>query len=287
MLGHPALPVYLLDGEQPVIFDAGFSFAGELYTVAIEAVLGRRAPAYCLLTHSHFDHCGAAAALKDRYPEMKILASEKARQTLKRPNAIDLIRNLNQAAESYARSMGLVIQDPHPFRPFEVDGVLKEGNVIEVARGLVVETIETPGHTWDCMSYYIPSLRALISSEAAGQADSTGYIVSDCLADYDQYVASLQKLNRLTVDVLCLGHLYAYTGTDAKAYIPRSLHMCAAFRRLVEESLARTQGDIAQVMAHVRSIEYDGNPGPKQTEEAYMINLEARVKAVAKRMQLQ
>ena len=31
LLGHPAIPVYLLDGPSPVIFDAGFTILGDLY----------------------------------------------------------------------------------------------------------------------------------------------------------------------------------------------------------------------------------------------------------------
>lgn len=287
MLGHPAIPIYLLDGAQPVIFDAGFSFLGELYATEVKAVLGDRLPAFCLLTHSHFDHCGAVATLQQHFPGLKVLASAKAQQTLRRPNAIALIRDLNRAAEAYARDMGLVFDDNHPFQPFEVDQVLREGDRLDVSQGRSIEVIETPGHTWDCLSYYIPSLKALLSSEAAGQADSNGYIVSDCLVDYDQYLASIQKLSGLAIDLLGLGHLYVYTGDDARAYLQQSLNTCDEFRRLVEACLVQAQGDIQQVMARVRAIEYDNNSGPKQTEQAYLINLAARIKAVAKRMQSQ
>jgi hypothetical protein len=44
VVGHPAIPVYLLDGPQPVIFDAGFTLLGDLYTAEIEKILERRAP---------------------------------------------------------------------------------------------------------------------------------------------------------------------------------------------------------------------------------------------------
>lgn len=285
MLGHPAIPIYLLDGDRPVIFDAGFSFLGELYTAEVKSVLGDRAPSYCMLTHSHFDHCGAAATLKKRFPGLKILASKKAQQTLRRPNAIALIRDLNRAAEAYARDMGLVFEDDLDFQPFEVDEVLQEGDRLVVSEEQTVQVIETPGHTWDCLSYYLPSLKALLSSEAAGQADGNGYIVSDCLVDYGQYLASIQKMTRLDVDILGLGHLYVYTGTEARTYLQQSLRTCDDFRQLVEAGLKEAQGNIDQVMARVRAIEYDNNTGPKQTEIAYMINLEARIKAVAKQMQ--
>jgi len=126
-----------------------------------------------------------------------------------------------------------------------------------------------------------------MSSEAAGQAHSNGYIVSDCLADYDQYLASIMKMTHLEVNILGLGHLFVYTGADASAYLQRSLRACDEFRQIVESGLKQAQGDLRQVMASVRAIEYDNNSGPKQTEEAYMINLEARIKAVARQMRAQ
>ena len=36
MLGHPGVPVYLIDGDEPALFDAGFSCLGELYIQEIK-----------------------------------------------------------------------------------------------------------------------------------------------------------------------------------------------------------------------------------------------------------
>jgi len=45
-IGHPAIPVFLLDGVHPVIFDAGFAFLGELYTADIKKIIGNRQVEY-------------------------------------------------------------------------------------------------------------------------------------------------------------------------------------------------------------------------------------------------
>ena len=42
MVGHPAMPVYFLDGEKPVIFDAGLAFLDNLYTDGIREIIGNR-----------------------------------------------------------------------------------------------------------------------------------------------------------------------------------------------------------------------------------------------------
>ena len=52
LLGHPAIPVYLLDGSSPVIFDAGLTMFGQRYIEDIENILGERQPVYCFCTKS-------------------------------------------------------------------------------------------------------------------------------------------------------------------------------------------------------------------------------------------
>ncbi len=124
----------------------------------------------------------------------------------------------------------------------------------------------------------------MISSEAAGQPDRTGYIVSDCLLDYDQYFSSMKRLSLLDIEILCLGHLFVYTGDDAKKYLKESMLECERFRKLVELCLDEEDGDLDRVRIRIKKIEYDSNDGPKQPEPAYLLNLEARIKSVAKKM---
>lgn len=283
MLGNPAIPVYLLDGENPAVIDAGFSFLGHQYASAISEVLGSRTPAYCLLTHAHFDHCGSVSVLKSHFPQMKIVASEQAKAILSRPNAIELIRELNRASVKTVQRNGFSGDASVGFTPFEIDMTVKEGDMLKISPDLTIQVIETPGHTRDCLSYYVPEIKSLICSEATGIADPTGYIVSDCLADYDQYVNSMKKLELLDSDAICLAHRYAFTGADARNHIPRSLKYCDEFRNLVEICLAEEHGDVFRVMTRIKAVEYDDKQEPKQPEPAYLLNLEARIKAVGKR----
>jgi len=61
VIGLPDIPVYLLDGPVPVIFDAGCTALAHLYEIGIKEILGNRKPAFLFLTHSHFDHVGAVS----------------------------------------------------------------------------------------------------------------------------------------------------------------------------------------------------------------------------------
>jgi glyoxylase-like metal-dependent hydrolase (beta-lactamase superfamily II) len=285
MVGTPAMPVYLVDGEKPAIFDAGLAFLGKIYANGIRQILGRRNLQYCFLTHSHFDHCGSVSVLKKEFPGLKVVASENAKNVLSRPNALVLIRKLTQAAEPLAKSIGIELAEFERFEPFEVDVTLKDGEFVELSRDLTVQVIETPGHTRDCLSYFIPQKKVLFCSEAAGVPDETGYIVSEALVDFDQYYESMRRLSEVEYEVLCLGHRQALNGQDANNYFQKSMTQCRDFLNLVETSLIEKGGDVQKVIAQIKAIEYDPIQGPKQIEPAYLLNLEAKVKVIKKRLE--
>ena len=285
MVGPPAMPVYLLDGEKPAIFDAGLAFLGKIYADGIRQILGRRNLQYCFLTHSHFDHCGSVSVLKKEFPGLKVVASEKAKNVLGRPNALVLIRKLTLASEPLAKSIGIELAEFERFEPFEVDVTLKDGEFVELSRDLTVQALETPGHTRDCLSYFIPQKKILFCSEAAGVPDETGYIVSEALVDFDQYYESMRRLSEVEYEVLCLGHRQALNGQDANNYFQKSMTQCRDFLNLVETSLIEKGGDVQKVIALIKAIEYDPIQGPKQIEPAYLLNLEAKVKVIKKRLE--
>ncbi len=285
MVGTPAMPVYLVDGEKPAIFDAGLAFLGKIYADGIRQILGRRNLQYCFLTHSHFDHCGSVSVLKKEFPGLKVVASEKAKNVLGRPNALVLIRKLTRASEPLAKSIGIELAEFERFEPFEVDVTLKDGEFVELSRDLTVQVLETPGHTRDCLSYFIPQKKVLFCSEAAGVPDETGYIVSEALVDFDQYYESMRRLSEVEYEVLCLGHRQALNGQDANNYFQKSMTQCRDFLNLVETSLIEKGGDVQKVIAQIKAIEYDPIQGPKQIEPAYLLNLEAKVKVIKKRLE--
>ena len=71
VLGHSSVPVYLLDGPNPVLFDAGFSGLAFEYEKGIRDIIGSRSPSLLFLTHSHWDHIGSVAHFKRCWPGLK------------------------------------------------------------------------------------------------------------------------------------------------------------------------------------------------------------------------
>jgi glyoxylase-like metal-dependent hydrolase (beta-lactamase superfamily II) len=241
-----------------------------------------RQPAWCFLTHSHFDHCGSVAYLKAQFPRMKVVCSPKAADVFGRPNAVALIADLNRSAAGMAADLDIDPSDVQ-FEPFRVDATAGEGDRFEISPDLSVHVLETPGHTRDFLSYYVPQVELLVASEALGTPDETGYIVTDCLVDYDMHYRSMERLNRLAVTTLCLGHICACTGEDARRHMAASLVQSRRFKDMVERFLAEEQGDIQTVMTRVKAVEWDGKSVLRQPEPAYVLNLEARIKTILRK----
>jgi len=284
-LGNQAVPVYLLDGEMPVLFEAGFTSLALLYEKEIKEILGNRSPYYLFLSHSHFDHIGAAHYLKNVWPEMKIAGSNRIGEVLARPNALELIIKLNKEAIQVAQSWGVTSIYEKSFSPFDLDLTVSSGQVIDLGENSSVKVIHTPGHTWDFMSYWLPEMKILVASEAVGCDDGHGNIVTEFLVDYDQYRKSLEKLTKLDVEVLCPGHKIILTDPDSKDYMRRSLTQAADYVSMVEGFLRFEQGNIKRVVSRVKAWQWDPKPLPKQPEHAYLLNTQARVKKIWERMQ--
>lgn len=284
MLGHPVAPVYLVDGPSPVIIEAGLTLMTKMYAAEIKKVLGTRQPEYCFITHAHFDHLGAAAGLKHHFPDMRIAASPRVGIILDKPSAVERIRYLNRSANEMFQPSDVPMPYGAPFEPFEIDVVLSDGDMVRLSDSLTIEVMETPGHTRDMLSYYLPEKRMLFPSEALGIPHATDYIEVDCLVDYDMHLASMARLDALDTRAICLGHYGVYTDEDAAGYILKAVACFTEFFQMVRRFIHETGGDTDQVIHQVREHEYDPHPHPKQPEAAYLLNLRARIDAISRKV---
>ena len=284
MLGHRAVPIYLVDGERPALFDAGMTSLGPHYGEQIRQVLDGRQPAWCFLTHSHWDHCGAVAHLKSQFPAMKVVCSQKAADVFARPHAIALITDLNRSTAGMVTDWGIEAQE-NPFEAFSVDVIAGDGDCFDVSPDLSVHVMETPGHTWDFLSYFIPQRKLLMASEAVGTPDQTGTIINDCLADYDAYLRSMQRLDALDVEILLLGHVCALTGEDARRHTTACIGQLRRFKATVERLIMEENGNLDTLKKRIKADEWDNHPGIRQPELAYSLNLDARIKRIIQKNQ--
>lgn len=279
-IGDAGLPAFLLTGERPALFDAGMTFMGPAYLRDLDALLGDAGRLrFLFLTHAHFDHCGSGPYLKRKIPGLCVGAHPLAAETFGKPGAVSLIRSLSLDYEQqHASQTG---GEDIAFDALPVDMPLKDGMHVDLGGGAGFQVIATPGHTRDSISFYIPKYRALITGEAIGVFDRNMTIHPEYLASFRDYLASLEKLARLDVDIILMSHYFTLTGEDARRYLPRSIARTAAFRARIEGYLRASGGDREAVVQRIYREDFEETGAILQEARPFLINLAAKVRAVA------
>jgi glyoxylase-like metal-dependent hydrolase (beta-lactamase superfamily II) len=233
------------------------------------------------LTHSHFDHCGAAPYLLRNIPGIKVAASEKAADVILRPNAVKLMEKLNQ---EYEKEMKAELKgEDVSFEAFEVDFRLKEGDRLELLNDYCL-VFETPGHTRDCLSYFFPEKGVLFCGEAAGVAEGS-FIHTPFLTSFEDYLSSLKKIAGLKPEVLCIAHNGILTGEDINLFISAAIDAVNEYRDMIENYLNEYDGEQEKVVERITTEEYDSKDEHMQNRDPFMLNLKAKVSAVARMLE--
>lgn len=279
-IGAAELPGYLLTGQYPVLFDAGMTFMGPLYLAELKNhLVDINRLEFHFLTHSHFDHAGASPFLKRHIPTMRIGASPSAAETFRRPNAIELIRNLSRPLEE--KYGDLIGEADVTFQGLEIDLILDEGMEIDLGGGQICRVITTPGHTRDSLSFYIPALKAVVTGEAAGVFDRNFTIHPEFTSSYKDYMQSLNKLAALEIEILMMSHFFTLTGEDARGYIKKSIDKTKIFKERIENCLTDAHGDRKSVVQKIFKEDFEDTGAILQDVRPYLINLEAKVRVIA------
>jgi glyoxylase-like metal-dependent hydrolase (beta-lactamase superfamily II) len=277
-IGIPALPAFLLIGERSALFDAGMTFMGPRYIEGLRTRLGdEKKLLFNFLTHSHFDHCGAGPFLKRKIGHLQTGAHPLAADTFRKPNAVALIRSLSGSFEKGGDDEDV------SFDGLDVEIVFHDGMEIDLGGGIDFRVIATPGHTRDSVSFYIPKFKALITGEAVGVYDRNMTIHPEFLSSYRDYLRSLEKLAALDPDILMMGHSFTLTGADARGYIAKSIDRTRAFKARIEGFLHEQNGDTEAVVKRIFREDYQETGAILQEERPYLINLRAKVRAVAEK----
>lgn len=138
---------------------------------------------YILLTHGHFDHVGAVAALVKKY-KVPVYMSKEDRAFLESPK------------EVRASSFGMQIEAA------EVDVFVKEGDEIPFSED-TIKVIETPGHTLGSVCYLFENYLFAGDTLFNGSIGRTDFPESD----HSLMVESLKKLKKLDDEIYVLsGH---------------------------------------------------------------------------------
>jgi glyoxylase-like metal-dependent hydrolase (beta-lactamase superfamily II) len=276
--GH--VPAFIFKNDPSIIFDPGVSAFGPRYYRTLLPIVREQQHLLILLTHSHFDHCGAAPYLLRKFPGTQLGASIRAAAVLQKQSAIDLIRRFN--AEYEEKMTDDIKGEDTSFSSIKVDLQLKEGDRIELTNGNCCQVFETPGHTRDCLSYFFPDSGVLVAGEAAGVPEGD-FIHSPFLASYEYYVNSIEKLRTVEAESLCIAHVGILAGrSQIVQYLTASRAAALEYRSKIERYLEQFNGDKQKVVDTIVTEEYDSKQHHLLNRNPFITNLQAKINAICK-----
>ena len=167
------------------------------------------------------------------------------------------------------------------FDAISVDHTVKDGDEFKLGGDWAIQVLATPGHTRDAVSYYIPKIKTLIPGEAAGVLNGNYDVQSEFSSSYYDYMHSLERLAKLDIEILLLPHVHILTGEDAKRHFAKSLNAARVLKERIEKYLNDFNGDPDAVVDAIVKEDYDETEAVLQDKRSFLLNLQAKVKAVA------
>ena len=204
LIRMPLVNAVLVDvGQELLLIDAGMRAAGPALVAAIASVSSK--PVGTLVfTHGHVDHAFGADAVRDAYPQVRVVAHERLPQRFERYIETRglLARLMSQPAEQMPRTKADFVW---PDETFSRDLELRFGEVS-------VQLFHYPAETDDQLFVWLPQYRALASADYhqgflpnAGNGKRVQRFVKE-------WIDALDHMQQLSPEILLPGHGQAVEG---------------------------------------------------------------------------
>ena len=157
-----SLAVYLFDGEEPALVDAGTAASAETVIDGMaECGVDPADLEHLVVSHVHVDHSGGASALVEENPDLDVYIHEMTAPHLADPG--ELIESSREAMGEHFGRMG----EQGPVPETNIVGVPDEGLTVEAGGG-TLELVHAPGHSPDHLAVWDPDRELLFAAECLG-----------------------------------------------------------------------------------------------------------------------
>jgi glyoxylase-like metal-dependent hydrolase (beta-lactamase superfamily II) len=211
-IAHNSSEGQLLIGDTAAaLVDCGMVFCVEETIANVRNALDGRDLGYILMTHTHYDHIGALPYFRERWPEVKAVTTETGAAVLLKDTPRRMFRELSTAAairlgnaDVSSIVSGALLFDYND-DAFCADMTVKDGDSIDLG-GISVTVLETPGHTRDSLSFFVPESGLLLLCETPGVLMPDGEVYPCFLTSYTDTLDSIAKCRRTGYKTLAFPH---------------------------------------------------------------------------------
>jgi hypothetical protein len=261
----------LLGEDYTALFDCGMAFCADSTIQNVKNALNGRTLDYIFITHTHYDHIGALPFFRKEWPLLRLVTSEVGAAVLLKDTPRRVIRELSGvAAANYNASFNSAYSDD----AFHADFIVKDGDIVPLG-GLTVQTLETPGHTRDSLSFFIPELELLILNETPGFL-LDGRVYPCYLTSYNDAIRAIEKCRSIPYKHLSLPHRGVAAEEDAKGFFDKAIESNMACRSFILD-MAATHHSEDEIL-DLYTAQY-GNDllFSYQPKEAFIVNARATI----------
>ncbi|WP_271814044.1 MBL fold metallo-hydrolase [Clostridium beijerinckii] len=162
-------PVILEDENEMILIDCGYpNFLSLIEEAALAKNINIKDLSKIIITHHDYDHMGALAEFKRKYPKVKVLALEEdapyidgSKKSLRLQQAESIYDSLSENEKVEADYFHKMLQS---VESCNVDIKLKDRDYFDYCGG--IEIIATPGHMPGHISIYHKESKSLITGDA-------------------------------------------------------------------------------------------------------------------------
>jgi glyoxylase-like metal-dependent hydrolase (beta-lactamase superfamily II) len=216
VLGNSFFTLYLVRGKTAsALVDTGISATADGVIDQMEK-LGVK-PDYLVVTHPHPDHITGLDALRQRYPEARVVIGPGAREFLSHPKTAAALVAEDRFMSEFLASQGYRPGRPPIERPPSVDGamVVRDNETLDLG-GPAIRFLHVGGHAIGNILVHVPSLGALMASDSLGFRIPRIGFFPIFFTGYADYMATIDRLEALEPRILCLAHQGPLVGQDAR-----------------------------------------------------------------------
>ena len=272
-IAHNSSEGNLLIGDtHTALIDCGMMFCAGDTIQRVKDALGTRPLDYIFFSHTHYDHIGALPFFRKEWPNLRTVTSAVGAGVLLKDTPRRVIRELSlTAAELY----GVTIDTSYNDDVFRADIIVKDGDNISLGN-LTVEVLETPGHTRDSLSFFIPEIETLVINETLGVLMPDSSIYPSYLTSFKDTINSMEKCRKIPYKFLSLPHRSIVSSEDANVFFDKAHAAAVSCRdfilRMKEKGL--NEEEMQNSFYHQY---YSGVLSDYQPKEAFMANAKAAI----------